>query len=188
MLFDVRPKQEASPESMTNIQAYWFIICVFALMFARYSSIGNSARDWVRILLGELTVSEAIAADKARGVDGALYHHMGIVNENQRIRDALLPPLFHFKNGFAVFGGILFIVSGFFWTRWYWPIVALPAYMLILPRIFMPLVRGRSHGYKERLLKGLEIKIEVAKRFDTPREVELYTDLRQELQKTLWRP
>lgn len=173
---------------MTNIQAYWLIICVFALLFARYSAIGNSVRDWVRILLGQQTVSEAVAADKARGVDGVLVHHMALANENQQMRDLLLPPLFHFKNGFVMFGGILFILSGFFWTRWFWPVVALPAFLLILPRLFTPLVRGRSHGYKDRLLQGLEIKIGAAKKFDTPHEVQLYTDLLEELQQTSWRP
>ena len=173
---------------MSNIQIYWFTICVFALLLARYSAIGNSARDWVRILLGEQTVSESVAADKARGVDGALYHHLGLANENQKIRDALLPPLFNFKNSFALFGGILFILSGFFWTSWYWPIVALPTYVLILPRLLTPFVGVRSHGYKDRLLQGLEIKIGAAKKFDTPREVDLYTDLQEELQQTPWRP
>lgn len=173
---------------MNNTQVYWVIVCLFSLVFARYSAIGNSVRDWVRIFFGEQTVAEAAEADRARGVDGALYHYMALANENQRIRDFLLPPLFHVKNGFAMFGGIIFILSGFFWTRWFWPLVALPVFLLILPRLFAPLVRGRSHGYKERLLQGLEIKIEGAKKFDTPKEVELFTSLREELKRTPWRP
>ena len=172
---------------MTNIQIYCVIVCAFAFMFARYAAIGNCVRGWVRILLGEQTVMEAVAADTENGTDSALYHHVALSTENQELRDMLRPPLYHAKNTIALFGGSLFILSGFLWTRWYYPLVALPVFALILPRLFSPLLRGKSQGYKSRLLQGLDVKIEVASKFDSDEKIALYTDLRDQLSSATWR-
>ena len=172
---------------MTNLQIYWLVIVIFAFLFAKYAAISNSARDWVRILLGQKTVREVVEADKEEGVDSSLVHYIASANENQNLRDLILPLTHHTKNVIAMWGGMLFILSGFFWVGWYWPLVALPLFILVLPRFFIPLVPGRKSGFKTRFMMGLDLKIEAAHKFDGGANAEIFQELKDKISATPFR-
>ena len=175
---------------MTNIEIYCLIVVAFGFLFARYAAVGNAVRDWARILKGDRTVGEDVAKDVATGTDSGaanFYYRMGLANENPMIRNAIQPITQNTKIVFAMWGGLFFILSGFFWTRWYWPLVALPVFLFVLPKLFMPFLIGRRTGYKQHILAGLDIKIEAAKKFDTERDVALLQGIQEEIRNTEYR-
>jgi hypothetical protein len=108
-------------------------------------------------------------------------------NEDSNLEDILSPPQFLFKYIAVLFGGLTFILSGFFWLPWYMPIIALILHYLVIPIFVKPMTTGAKSGHKDVLLRGLRSKIRTSSKSGDKESVDAYNSIYNALQASSWR-